>query len=204
MHKKLKDMSEIKNSLIKWVSTEIEKGKELCCSTYEETQAMGEVVDMIKDLAEAEKECMEACYYKSIIEAMEEESEKEPEDREWGEVFGYNNRRYSSGRYAPSGRGYMGYTPSYNMMDNPENRDNYHKSQIGTTSRYGYSYNQYRDAKRHYTESNSLEEKHKMSEHAKEHLDDTVMTMRDIWKDADPELKTRMKNELTKLVNEMV
>lgn len=34
-------------------------------------QDMAMVVDMIKDLAEAEKECMEALYYEEIVDAME-------------------------------------------------------------------------------------------------------------------------------------
>lgn len=35
---------------------------------------MGELVDMIKDLCEAEKECLEACYYDMMIEDMGGES----------------------------------------------------------------------------------------------------------------------------------
>lgn len=37
-----------------------------------DTREMGAVIDMIKDLAEAEKSCMEADYYESVVEAMEE------------------------------------------------------------------------------------------------------------------------------------
>jgi hypothetical protein len=32
---------------------------------------MGEMVDMVKDLAEAEKSCWEAAYYRNVTEAME-------------------------------------------------------------------------------------------------------------------------------------
>lgn len=37
-----------------------------------DTREMGAVVDMIKDLAEAEKSCVEADYYESVVEAMED------------------------------------------------------------------------------------------------------------------------------------
>ena len=35
---------------------------------------LGELVDMVKDLAEAEKECWEATYYRTVTEAMEKGS----------------------------------------------------------------------------------------------------------------------------------
>lgn len=63
-------------------------------------------IDIKKDIAEAEY--YEAAKMKelSIVEAMEKESEEG--------FAGYNNRRYSSGRYAPAGRGhYSGYRPYY-------------------------------------------------------------------------------------------
>lgn len=77
---------------------------------------IGEVVDMIKDLAEAE-------YYSKITKAMEEVKEEEEEEEkymlrkmkdEYGEEDGqryYNEYRYANGRYAPKGRGSRrGYT----------------------------------------------------------------------------------------------
>lgn len=73
------------------------------------THEMGEVVDMIKDLAEAEEKCWKACYYKSIVNAMHEEEE---ETRRSGGRMGFDNWRYSSGRFAPTGHGHRsGYTP---------------------------------------------------------------------------------------------
>ena len=35
-------------------------------------EQMGQIVDMIKDLSEAEKACLEAEYYDGVIDAMEE------------------------------------------------------------------------------------------------------------------------------------
>lgn len=97
---KLKDLNEIKHRLIDWTKTETVKGFE----TPEEVEVLGEVVDMIKDLAEAEEACMEACYYETVTEAMTED-----------ERMGYDRWRYASGRFAPKGRGTYGYTPERMM-----------------------------------------------------------------------------------------
>ena len=83
------------------------------CKSVEEidTKELGEVVDMISDLAEAE-------YHARIAKAMEE-SEKEDEEEakrimkemkeQYGEEEGerrfYDNYRYANGRFAPKGRG---------------------------------------------------------------------------------------------------
>lgn len=180
---------EMKNTLISWAQEEISKG---CIAA--DADDLGKVVDMIKDLCEAE-------YYHSIVEAMHEEIEGEYEGRS-----GYDNRRYASGRFAPKGHGHIsGYMPPYmephmDMMEGytPSGRGN--RSQSG---RYGYNYDKYNEARRNYHESRHTEDKHEMNEHAKKHLEDTVETLEDIYKDADPELKTRMKQDLGKLMNEM-
>ena len=102
---------------IKHIHETIEKlSKYACdeaCKSVEEidTKELGEVTDMVKDLAEAE-------YYARIAKAMEE-SEKEDEEeakrimREMKEQYGeeegerrfYDNYRYANGRFAPKGRG---------------------------------------------------------------------------------------------------
>lgn len=58
-------------------------------------------------------------------------------------------------------------------------------------------------AKRHYTETHSEKDRREMKDHANEHMAETMMTLREIWEDADPDLKTRMKADLTKLTSEM-
>ena len=96
------------------------------CKSVEEidTKELGEVVDMVKDLSEAE-------YYARIAKAMEE-SEKEDEEEakrimkemkeQYGEEEGerrfYDNYRYANGRFAPRGRGTRrrGFSePTYHM-----------------------------------------------------------------------------------------
>lgn len=180
----------------------------------------GEVVDMIKDLAETEKSCMEALYYQKLTEAMV--SYEEPR---YGESMGYNrNRSSSTGRYMSNRMGFMkphtpyleydghmypqdymneammGYTPTWNMDNQtPHNYNN----QSNENPRYGKAYNEYRNMRKHYTETKAPEDRREMNTHAEEHVNDTIATIRDIWKDADPELKKRMKTDFTKLVGEM-
>lgn len=83
-----------------------------------DTHEMGAVIDMIKDLAEAEKSCVEADYYESVVEAMEE-----------GGRYGYDGGGSSGGRSgyrmeSPDGEGgRMGYRNQYgNWPANPANR----------------------------------------------------------------------------------
>lgn len=188
MHKKMEDLTEIKNKLIHWTKGELDK--EGMCSSPQEIEIMGEVVDMIKDLAEAEEKCWKACYYKEIVYAMDEAEEY---DRD-----GYNPRRYASGRYAPSGRGHMGYTPG---MPSDHMSGPYMRMMDDHTA---YSpYERYKDARRHYTETRKAEDKTAMDHHADEHIHKTVESVKDIWANADPDMRTRLKSQMTKLVNEM-
>lgn len=100
---------------------ELEKGVENV-----DTSEMGEVVDMIKDLAEAE-------YHSIISKAMKKADEEEEEydkellrslKAEYGEESGrryHDQYRYANGRFAPKGHGIRrGYTepPYYHMPVN--------------------------------------------------------------------------------------
>lgn len=230
-----KEIKELKQELVECFKAEVSK-KGLDCMNTEEA---GEVIDMIKDLAETEKCCMEALYYQKVTEAML--SYDEPR-------YGYNpNRSASTGRYTSGGGrgGRMGFKPHEPWMsEDPWNGDMYMESAMmgydgsssssggrsrgssgsrggsygGSSSmgywpgregmdhmdpRYGEEYNRYRMTRRHYTETKSAEDKKEMSEHAEKHLRDSIDTMKDIWGDAEPELKRKMKEDLTKLVNSM-
>lgn len=84
-------------------------------------EQMGQIIDMIKDLAETEKACMEADYYDSVVEAMD------GDDR-----YGYDPQAGRSEVGRPGGgRRYeamddgdrMGYKNQYgNWPANPSNR----------------------------------------------------------------------------------
>lgn len=222
MHK-IAEIKALKDRFMKIASSELDKGVE-CVDTHE----MREVVDMIKDLAEAEEKCAKAKYYCAIVEAMEEaELDEEDMDEivdadEWlNERRGYRGRSKSSGRFthrgrptrdsgAPAGmhmanRGFPYYpqdprtmTPEMNNMhphQQPNMPDMY--------NRYGKHYDEYTKYKRSYTDTKSAQDKDGMSRHAKEHVDDAVETMKEIWRDSEPDLRKKMKSELTALLAEM-
>lgn len=184
---------------------------------------LSEVIDMIKDLAEAKEKSWKGCYYKKICEAMEEEEEKETPwyMQIFGGRPGYDNWRYSSGRFAPTGRGhYAGYTPTPYYDTWPNKTGDWDMGRMGyvgsdgqgrissgnydgKTSGYMVPYDMYQDARRHYTESHSAEDKTRMDGYAMEHMSDTIETVKDIWADADPNLRKKMKADLSALIGEM-
>lgn len=214
MKAKMKALECCKENMTDWFKSAMDCGKD-ACNVHE----MGAVADMIKDLAEAEEKCWKACYYKSIVEAMEEE--KEDERR------GYNSNRYpSSGRYAPKGSGTrMGYMPYYPTMNEDLGRMGYpmyppmmndgrmgYPSNDGNSGSYGYTpkeseygsnYDRYAEARRHYSMSHTQKDKDEMVQHANKHMNKAMESMRDIWRNAEPDMRVRMKQDLTNLINEL-
>lgn len=203
---KMQHIKEIKHSLIDMAKAEITDG----ISNPAELAALGEVVDMIKDLADAEKNCMEACYYDTVVEAMHG-AEEEPmgysgstfnrvTSPSSGGSYGYNNRRYANGRYAPKGRGRrMGYMPgTQTMVDD----DGYMVDAMHDT-RHGRAYNEYQDAKRHYHETKSPEAREQMKHKSEEHMHDTMDSLREMWHDADEDTKRKLKDGMKNLMQEM-
>lgn len=197
MTEKLKAVCDIKERMTTALKTELDKGIETLS-----TKEAGEVADIIKDLAETEKYCMESLYYKTVICAMEEGKDPEWENDRMG--------------YMPPKRG------NWNRMYKPMvDQEPYIKAHLNDMdmndldrkdiarpwsdeTRYGKAYQDYQTSKRHYTKSNSPSDKEAMEAHASEHVGDTITTIREIWKTADPDLRKRMKTDLTNLINEMV
>ena len=193
-----------------------------------DTKEVGEVVDIIKDMAEAKKYCMEALYFHKVTEAML--SYEEPR-------YGYNMNRYPSGRFAPTGigmnRGYsndpigmmsdainmasdyaMGYSGQSREMSSMSSGGNnggnsssgyqdWHMMPEGYDPRYGRAYNEYCQNRKFYTAAHDENDKRDMDKHAEEHVQDFIVSMKDIWKDADTPLKKHMKESLTRLIGEM-
>lgn len=109
---------------------------------------------------------------------------------------GYDNWRYSSGRFAPKGHGtYEGYVdmPDLNQIEND----------IRNEYRNGAAYHDYNKSRRYYTETHEPADKREMDEHAKKHVLETVETIREIYRASDPELRKKIKEEFTHLTNEM-
>lgn len=199
IHDMLEDVSEA-------ASTELAKGTEKV-----NTKEFGEVVDMIKDLSEAEKNKMEACYYKTLIEAMEESEYGEDYD-EYGPI---ERRGYSRGSGRGNSRGgnrggRSNYSSrrNYPMDDYDYGRMNYNgggsRGQSGgsSSSRYGYSYDNYMNNRANYSMSDPEDKKERirmMDEYTK----DLMSSISDVMQDVSPEEKMMLKSKLTKVMSTM-
>ena len=185
--------------LVKAMDHELDKGIESL-----DTTELGKVADIIKDLSEAE-------YYCTVTKAMQH-----GEEPTYGYPMGYNPNRGSDGRYT-DGRsrddgynGRMGYRPFVDQqpyvnayMHDPDFSERMHGKGRNEDRRYSEAYSKYRDARRGYTATGSAEDKLRMEEHANEHLHDTIATMKEIHSSASPEMRKRLKSELTALANSM-
>lgn len=220
---KTKKLCEMKDKLVSVMCEQLNMGIQNV-----NTNEAGQVIDMIKDLAEAEEKCWKACYYKCIVEAMKEEEEYAeklpPEERR-----GYDHWRYSSGRYAPTGHGHYssGYRPmgeewaevmhpepwmsmGYDGRKDGMMRDGQNRSEYATTDRYGYTpsmrgmkYDKYTRARRGYDEHKDAHSKTQMDDSAKEYVIDMADSIREMWRDADPALRKEIKNHFVALTGEM-
>lgn len=178
MHDVLK-LASMENKLIDIVECELAKPYADIC-----TEELGEVIDMIKDLADAKKNCRMEHYYHLVSEVMEPENQR------------------------------MGYTPTpshikpWRMMEDFERSEypeysEYAKPPKHPESRRGVTYDRYHDARRHYTSTMKPQDKQEMDAQATEYLKETLEAMEDIWDAADPTLRQDMKAKLTNFVNNM-
>lgn len=78
-------------------------------------EQMGQIIDMIKDLSEAEKACLEAEYYDTVIDAMDGESDR----------YGY------PGQGGSGGGGRSGYRDPYMMEEDDEGGRMGYRNQYG-------------------------------------------------------------------------
>lgn len=200
---KYNDICSLKHHMLHYVMGETEKGFE---ANPEKVHILKEYVEMIKCLAETEKECQEADYYEAVVQAMEETGMMD------SERMGYNPNRNRMGQYSDGRAGNRnsdsgsnsrrGYSPdmySRMMMRPGDDRDDWGDDD----PRHSESFNRFRKAKRYYTKSHSEEDKQRMKDASNDHMMETMATIREMWDDADPELRTRMKADLTNLVTNL-
>lgn len=178
----------------------------------------GQVADIIKDLSEAkknltdaEKNEWESCYYASIVKAMKDADERGDEEDRYGYIPREASRMGKRGMQRDRIKRWVrdpdtfedemydraGYTPGRKMSRDDRSSDN------SSDERYGKPYREYIDSRRHYSESKSQADKDMMEMYANEHLMDVMGSVREIYKTADPDMRKRMKSDLTKLVGEM-
>ena len=122
LEEETKPIKKMCEKLMDSVNHELDKGIENV-----DTKELGEAIDMIKDLYEAKKSMFEACYYKQIMEAMEEHDFEDEEEIMDEGRRGYRGQpRSESGRFMSRGDGRRsnrgrggrrGYEPDMMMYD---------------------------------------------------------------------------------------
>lgn len=222
---KNEEVTRLKETLLSWVKEEVNGGKE--CFHVE---SVGQTMDMVKDLAATEKYCAEALYYMTVIDAMLNTDEPSYEE---GGVAGYNHRHLNNGRFARSGRGHVvngggssGFHPGPFVDQEPYIDAYLHdpneawrrgdrramgyddgkdwNGQEKSRSKYGEAYDNYREARRHYTVSKDAMDKERMDHHTMEHVNNTLESMVEMWESSDDAmLKKRIVDEASKALNQM-
>ncbi len=172
---------------------------------------MGQVTDMMKDLAEA-------MYYRTLMKAMEESSADET--MEMFERFGdgrrfYDNYRYADGRFAPIGRGtrrgYDHMMPEMrDSMEHDRDMDRTHGRMYCTEPvKVNMSESNYDKAKRHYTESkelhkaNTTEDKEQKMKSLDGYMKELSSDVTELLHDMTAEERTMLKSKLSNLVSKL-
>lgn len=256
MHRTMEEINKIceaKKQLMCWVQEEINCGKEYM-SKDGVVESVGQLVDMVKDLAEAEEKIMKTKYYEMMVCAAMTTGE---DMMDVGRM-GYDNWRYKSGKFAPKGSGSnvghgrglrMGFVddrdypwPDYvhpHMMPemqygmgpfgydyDQKDRDarwgkDYDK--MGTrrsvgpmgfpmddvwkygedwSGMKGTPYEDYRMAKKHYTETNKPEHRKELDDKIVDASVDMIGSMGEMWEDASPETRKKMEENMRTLIRQ--
>jgi hypothetical protein len=206
-------MHDMIEKLSECAKCEIDKGIENIDSCE-----MGQVTDMMKDLAEA-------MYYRTLMKSMEESSADET--MEMFERLGdgrrfYDNYRYSNGRFAPKGRGtrrgydeppYFHMTPEmYRGMEHDRDIDRNYGRMYYTepaTSGMNMTESGYDKAKRHYTETkemhkaNTAEDKEHKMKSLENYMKELSGDITELLTDMTAEERTMLKSKLSTLVSKM-
>nr|DAY13638.1 MAG TPA: hypothetical protein [Bacteriophage sp.] len=183
-----------------------------------DTSEMGEVVDMIKDLAEAE-------YHSIISKAMKKADEEEEEydkellrslKAEYGEESGrryYDHYRYANGRFAPKGKGTYrrGYEepPYMHMYPEAEHMRDMDRDYGKMYYTEPMSESSYDRAKRNYTETKEMhkantpeDKEHKMKSldsYTKELASDITGMVADMSAEEKNLLRTKLSTLVSKI-----
>lgn len=182
MEKDLNDICDMKDSLMRKVRGKMDD-LDVERSTIQDVQGMDMMINMIHHLAEAEKCCWEACYYKTVVKAMKEGDDRDEDDEDYDDWIEHgdtpNRNRTSSGRFRRGntvGRRYSG----------NERRDwGGDMGSEGGTIQHGDM-----------TGMRMTRDMSSMS--PDEQLNHLKMDVETMWRDATPEQRKRIKDSLTK------
>ncbi len=183
---------------------------------------MGQVTDMMKDLAEA-------MYYRTLMKAMEESSADETMEMfdrfDDGRRF-YDNYRYANGRFAPKGRGtrrgyeeppYWHMTPEmYREMEHDRDMDRssgrmyYTEPKMSSDGgmrdrregKSGMSRRSYMESKELH-KGNTPEDKDAKMHDLERYMKELSEDMTELISDMTPEERTMTKSKLSTLVSKM-
>lgn len=184
---KVEQLGNLKTMLMDAMAAQMSNGIQ-CVDTCE----AGQVVDMIKDLADAEEKCWKACYYQKIVEAMHEAKE----DQEAMMRLSMMSMNPEISR--------MGFTPT--MMPHDRMMNDIRRAGERETRDMRDGERQIRHDERDWSRMNGMPNQ-RMGYDGDMPKEETVrhalMSMRDIWQDADVKLKDEMKKEMLKLAREM-
>ena len=206
----IKRIHEMIEKLTKCAEMELEKGVENI-----NAEEMGEVTDMIKDLAEAE-------YYSKISKAMDEAEYGEDYDYRGAydehERKGYRGQmRDSKGRYMSRRKGYMPMMYDYDwdnmQMDRDMDREHgkmyYTEPMTMRNNNQTHSESRYDRARRGYEETksmhkdNSPESKQMKMKSLEDYMKSLAEDVTDMVNDMSPEEKSLMKQKMSVLMQKI-
>lgn len=168
-----------------------------------------EQASLFESLMCGAKSFVETEYKATIIDEMKEAKEEEKLMEKIGsDRSGYNNNRYASRNRR------MGYRPEmYEMEDGmmkdyTENPMEFRKAMMGYNqqengSHYGRAFDNYREARRHYTETHNEHEKMKMHDYEKENFANIKHMLTDMWDGLEASDKQKYKAELTQMLQQL-
>ena len=214
--KPIKKMCE---KLMDSINHELDKGIE-----NTNTEELGEAIDMVKDLYGAKKEMYEACYYKQIMEAMEEHDFKDAkeimDEGRRGGRRGYEEdmmpMRYQEppymmspeyGRDMDMGMGRMYYTEGRSSQRGGQTSSNgqssggrrgYEDGGSQRSSRYGFAHDEYMEKRAQHSKP---EDHAKRMELLNDFIEDLEEMAKDVVKGMSPEEKQTWKVKLNKIIN---
>lgn len=207
-----KEVKCIIEDLQKEMQKHIDMGSDQC-----DVNIVDKIADMIKDMTEAKKNIVKACYYTQIMEAMEDSKYGVDYD-EYGKL-GYTQPRDSMGQYSSiqSRNSYngssrprrMGFKPDYmRPFDNTDYTSDWDdmSKRIGENinrngmSRYGYSHDEYMNKRNSYSKDDP-ESMKKRKDLLNVYLEDLISMGQELVEDMAPEEKQIWKVKLNKLIN---
>lgn len=79
----------------------------------------------------------------------------------------------------------------------------HHQEESRSWDKNNYSYFDFKKARDSYMETKAVSDKKKMDEKAKEYVTSFIECIKEIWDDADPQVRKQIKNDLTRIATDL-